>query len=218
VPVYFTSDQHFGHANIIKHCKRPFSDVDEMDAFMIEKWNGRVNQGDTVYVVGDLIFRSGKDPREYLDALNGRKHLIVGNHDSYWMKKVELGDYFESVSQTMAITEGKRKIVLSHYPMTGYEGMNEGVYQVYGHIHNNTNDTYWPLLREMPRSFNAGVEINYYTPSTIEEMIDNNAVFKMAVGAIDSPSAVQAPEPQGRTATGQGPRVSILAISATKLR
>jgi calcineurin-like phosphoesterase family protein len=61
--------------------------------------------------------------------------------------------------------------------------MNKGAYQVYGHIHNNTNDTYWPLLREMPCSLNAGVEINYYVPAMFEEMVDNNAAFKISVGA-----------------------------------
>jgi len=53
--IYFTADQHFGHANIIKLCSRPFSDVHEMDEALIENWNRRVTNGDTIYIIGDLL-------------------------------------------------------------------------------------------------------------------------------------------------------------------
>lgn len=85
--IYFTSDLHLGHANIINHCKRPFSSVDEMDERLISMWNARVQPNDTVYILGDLIFRSAAAPESYLSRLRGKKHLILGNHDSAWTKK-----------------------------------------------------------------------------------------------------------------------------------
>jgi calcineurin-like phosphoesterase family protein len=88
VEIYYTADQHFGHENIIKHCQRPFRNVEEMDSFMIERWNERVSSEDEVYIIGDLIFRSGKQPEEYLEQLHGRKHLLLGNHDGSWLKKI----------------------------------------------------------------------------------------------------------------------------------
>jgi calcineurin-like phosphoesterase family protein len=88
--IYFTADQHFGHFNIIKHCSRPFENSHEMDQLMIARWNERVKANDTVYIVGDLMFRASAHPSTYLDKLNGKKHLIVGNHDRQWMKKLTL--------------------------------------------------------------------------------------------------------------------------------
>jgi calcineurin-like phosphoesterase family protein len=74
----------------------------------------------------------------------------------------------------ITIGDGSRKITLCHYPMMSWEGVRRGAYHVYGHIHNNTGDFYWPLLSKMPNALNAGVEINDYYPVTIEEMIVNN--------------------------------------------
>jgi calcineurin-like phosphoesterase family protein len=176
--ILFTADQHFGHFNIIRHCDRPFADSVEMDRFMTERWNERVGAGDTVYVVGDLMFRMRVHPSVYLDKLKGRKHLIVGNHDKQWMKKVELGDYFESVSQMLTIGDGAHKVTLCHYPMISWDGVRSGAFHVYGHIHNNTGDFYWPLLSRMPNALNAGVEVNDYYPVTIDEMIVNNEKHK----------------------------------------
>jgi len=176
--IYFTADQHFGHANIIKHTNRPFGSVFEMDRYMIDRWNERVGNDDTVYIVGDLIFRARLSPETYLLQLNGKKHALVGNHDKNWMRKVDLAAHFESVSEMKIISDGKRKIVLCHYPMMSYDGMNRGAYHVYGHIHNNTNDIYWPVLMKMANALNAGVDINGFAPVTMEELIANNATYK----------------------------------------
>jgi calcineurin-like phosphoesterase family protein len=149
-----------------------------MDSFMMDKWNERVGQHDTVYVIGDLMFRAAKNPTEYLSNLKGRKHLIAGNHDKSWMNKVDMDAFFESVSLMQTISDGSHKITLCHYPMMTWNGVRRGAYHIYGHIHNNTGDFYWPLLFKMPQALNAGVEINNYTPVTLAEMIENNRAFK----------------------------------------
>jgi len=172
--IYYTSDLHLGHANIIKLCNRPFSDVDEMNAALISNWNNRVTNGDTVYICGDLMFRSATDPELFLKSLKGKKNLIPGNHDSAWMKKTPLSQYFESVENLMVFSNGKYKITLCHYPMMSFKGK----YLIHGHIHNNKNDTYWPLLRTMTNVLNASIEINNYAPVTFDELLENNAVFK----------------------------------------
>ena len=172
--IYYTSDLHLGHANIIKLCNRPFSDVDEMNAVLISNWNNRVTNGDTVYICGDLMFRSATDPELFLKSLKGKKHLIPGNHDSAWMKKVPLSQYFESVENLMVFSNGKHKITLCHYPMMSFDGK----YLIHGHIHNNKNDTYWHLLQTMDNVLNASVEINNYAPVTFDELVENNDAFK----------------------------------------
>lgn len=70
--VFFTSDLHLGHRNIIQLCNRPFSSIDEMDQRFIEKWNEKVTDADTVYILGDLMFRNGKPPEVLESDGNGQ--------------------------------------------------------------------------------------------------------------------------------------------------
>ena len=171
---YYISDLHFGHANIIKLCDRPFADLLEMDETLIANWNDRVTNGDEIYIIGDLFFRAADCPENYLVRLKGRKHLILGNHDISWIKKVDLKKYFQSVERLAVINTGKCKATLCHYPMMSFEG----AYLLYGHIHNNKNDAYWPLLAKMENALNTSVEVNDYRPVTFEELIENNHVFR----------------------------------------
>lgn len=176
--IYYTSDLHLGHANVIRHCSRPFISADEMDAVLIKNWNDKVHANDTVYIVGDFLFRAKRPAEEYLAELKGKKHLIVGNHDKYWMKKVDLRGWFESVSPMLFVTDRGRTATHCHYPMMSWPGMSKGGYMVYGHIHNNTDAVYWPLIASCELMLNAGTDINGFAPVTLEEMIDNNRRFK----------------------------------------
>ena len=118
--IYFTSDLHLGHANIIRHCNRPFSSVEKMDETLIRNWAKRVKANDTVYVLGDLMFRNQKSPEEYLSRLKGKKHLIIGNHDKDWIKKCKLEDFFESVNGLDYFSDGQHQMTLCHFPMMSW--------------------------------------------------------------------------------------------------
>ena len=173
---YFTSDQHFGHFNIIRLSHRPFASADEMDETMIAKWNAKVKADDTIYVLGDLFFRSA-NVEPILNRLNGSKHLVLGNHDHSWTGRVRLADYFESVQTMKEIDVCGAPATLCHYPMLSYPQARRG-YMIYGHIHNNTGDDYWPLIMRRPRMLNAGVDVNGFEPVTFEELVSNNAAFR----------------------------------------
>ena len=95
--IYFTSDLHLGHKNIIKLCHRPFASLEEMDETLVSNWNQVVTNGDTVYIVGDLMFRTQNHPSDVLRRLRGKKNLILGNHDRGWLNKTEAADFFKSV-------------------------------------------------------------------------------------------------------------------------
>ena len=176
--IFFTADLHLGHANIIKHCDRPFSSVEEMDERLISAWNSRVRPNDTVYILGDLIFRSTASPDSYLCQLRGKKHLILGNHDKDWVKKADMSQHFVSVERFAEISTGKHKITLCHYPLMSWNQIAKGSYMIHGHIHNNRDAIYFPLMREMPNLLNAGVEINNYRPVKFDELVKNNENFK----------------------------------------
>lgn len=199
--IFFTADLHLGHANIIRHCNRPFANPDMMDEALIENWNERVHRNDTVYILGDLIFRASCPSEAYLSRLKGRKHLIIGNHDHSWLKRSSSGELipspateaFESISHfkviSMSVGEsggsGERGgrargtvITLCHYPMMTWQGAGHGGLMIFGHIHNNTNAAYWPLIRASPQMLNAGVDVNDFQPVMLEELIENNERFK----------------------------------------
>ncbi len=175
--VYFTSDLHLGHENVIKLCNRPFDSVEEMDEALIRNWNRKVTNGDTVYVLGDLIYKSKKPPEEYLRQLKGKKHLIVGNHDRSWYSKCQLDSFFLSVNNLLYMTDGKRQYTLCHYPMMSWPHMAR-CYMVFGHIHGNTDAEYWPLIQRSDLMLNAGVDVNDFEPVTFDEMLNNNTRFK----------------------------------------
>ena len=173
---FFTADQHFGHFNIMRLSKRPFASLDEMNETMIARWNDKVRDEDTVYILGDLFFRAATvEPT--LQRLKGRKHLVLGNHDHTWTSKVRLADHFESVQTICEIKIDGKPATLCHYPMLSYPQARRA-YMIYGHIHNNTGDDYWPLIMRRSRMLNAGVDVNGFEPVSFEELVSNNAAFR----------------------------------------
>lgn len=171
---YFTSDLHLGHRNILHFCDRPFSSVEEMDEALIKSWNERVRKNDTVYIMGDLMFRNEKPAKYYLERLKGKKHLLIGNHDGRWLKTIEPGHYFESVSMMQTFSDGQHTITGCHYPLMSWPHSGHDGYMIFGHIHANTEMDFWRLIASSPQMLNAGVDINYYCPVTFEELVANN--------------------------------------------
>ena len=174
--VFFIADTHFGHKNINRFCDRPFNSVDEMNETLISNWNERVTGRDSVYVIGDLFFRC-EDPETILKRLHGKKHLIVGNHDSSWINMVDTGKYFQSVALMETISDGAHAMTLCHYPLLTWMH-DSSSYMVHGHIHANTNIDFWPLIAARENVLNAGVELNDYRPVPFDQLLANNKLFK----------------------------------------
>ena len=130
--VWFTADQHFGHTNIIKHCARPFACADEMDAALITNWNAKIRPSDEVWHLGDLAFRSASNPGSYLERLNGRKHLVWGNHDRNETRK--LAGWTSSQPLAEIVVEDTR-LVLCHYAMRVWNRSHYRALHLYGHSH-----------------------------------------------------------------------------------
>ena len=82
--IFFTSDLHFGHENVLRFDNRPFETVEEMDDELIKRWNDKVGKGDLVYVLGDLIWKTATNEAiRIIKRLNGQIILIKGNHDRF---------------------------------------------------------------------------------------------------------------------------------------
>ena len=119
--VFFTSDTHFYHGNIIRFCNRPFEDVEMMNETIISNWNNTVGLDDTVFHLGDFCLGGSAEWTKILDRLNGKIYLILGNHD---LKNLRQGyvDRFEHVTMQMHIEVDKQKIYLNHYPFLCFDG------------------------------------------------------------------------------------------------
>lgn len=174
---YYTGDLHFGHKNVLKFDKRPFSDIEEMDRVLIENWNSRVTKNDQIYILGDIALHNEKSYSWYLSRLKGQKHLVVGNHDRKLLKDDDAMGYFVSVDHYLEMTDDGKHLVLSHYPIAEWNGFYGDNWHLYGHIHNNTKGVY-QYMKQFDRALNAGCMINNYIPVTFQELVVNNQLFK----------------------------------------
>ena len=174
--IFFTADTHFDHTNILRLCDRPFATVEEMNETLIANWNRKVHGNHTVYILGDMFFRTS-NPEAILSRLKGKKHLILGNHDSQWIGKVDPENWFESVEHFLEVSDGQRGLTLCHFPLVTWAHQKR-TYMIHGHIHGNTDMDYWPLLVARERVLNAGCDINNFEPVTFDELVENNARHK----------------------------------------
>ena len=174
----YTGDNHFGHRNIVELSNRPFASVEEMDAEMVRRWNENVKHNDNVYIVGDMFFRCDY-VEDILKQLKGKKHLIIGNHDSSWLNTIDVSRYFESIDEYCYTSENGIGLFLCHRPQLSYKHDKRARnYMIHGHIHNDTDLDYWPVLCKRERILNAGVDINDFRPVSFEELVENNSIFK----------------------------------------
>jgi len=162
--VFFTSDHHFGHRGIIDFESRPFQSVEEMDPYMIERWNAVVKQEDKVFHLGDFSFWNRERTRDIVSQLNGYKHLILGNHDRGRSRTWWLDVGFDEVSEHPMIYQ--QFFFLTHEPM--YMNRHMPFVNVHGHIHGQKY--------EGKSYFNVSVEHWDYQPISFEQIRDSVVV------------------------------------------
>lgn len=166
--VWFISDPHFGHENIIKYEDRPFKNKKEMDEFIIENWNKQIKDGHEVFMLGDFSFYGKDRTTEICHLLNGRKNLICGNHDRKSARYYrECG--FEEVYKYPIIFD--KFLILSHEPQ--YMNKSSVLFNLHGHTHSNFKQDEFHL--------NMCVENHGYKPvefSNVLKLIEN---FKKTV-------------------------------------
>ncbi len=153
----FFSDPHFGHKNIITYCDRPFKDVEEMTEALIANYNRDVPPDGEVWWLGDAFFSSKGDFMDSILArMNGKKHLIRGNHDRDTVSRLVRAG-FSTIQDRAEIRLAGVSCVLNHYP---YGGINPGRYPnrrpkhvpgtvlLHGHAHSKPSEVIrsWPGL------------------------------------------------------------------------
>jgi calcineurin-like phosphoesterase family protein len=173
---WFTADLHFGHANIIRYCDRPFASPDEMDDELIARWNGVVADGDTVWVLGDVALGRIDHSLSLVGQLQGRKILIAGNHDRCWAghgrraegwtERYREAGFAEVRQGQVELNVGGISTLACHFPYRGdsqdedryldYRPVDHGAWLLHGHVHER-----W---RQSGRMINVGVDVWDYQP------------------------------------------------------
>ena len=173
--VWFTSDTHFWHKNVIEYCQRPFESVEEMNETLIKNWNDRVKKNDTIYILGDFCFGTKEQCIEILGRLNGQKFLIYGNHDVRF-RSGAFAKYFQWRGDLKEIKIDDQRFVLCHFAMRTWHKQHKGAIHLYGHSHGN--------LPEDPNSLSTdvGVDALDFRPIGIDMVLDYMAWKK---GKID---------------------------------
>lgn len=164
--VFFTADPHFGHANIITYCGRPFASAAEMDAALLARCNAAVGPDDVLYILGDFCMGVGDRlaaARRYRAAIACRTvHLVWGNHDP--RGDPDFAALFSSAEHLREVRLGGRRVTLCHYAMRCWDKSHHGSWQLYGHTHGQ--------LPEMPEmwNFDVGVDCWGFTPISYEQV------------------------------------------------
>lgn len=181
--IWFTSDLHFNHTNLLKLGRgRPFSSIEEHDETLISNWNKVVSKDDLVYILGDISINCNQDKlTNYFKKLNAAKHVILGNHDrkkemTFLLKEnliQSIRDYHEI---KYSIGEKSYKFILGHYPILEFNGAfktNGALVHIhcYGHTHGiNNYDRIYKKLGFL--AYHIGVDTNNYTPICIDSIIE----------------------------------------------
>ena len=175
--IYFISDTHFNHFNFLtfkdeggERIRKEFESVQEMDETIIERWNDRVKEGDTIYHLGDVFLGKRENLDPIMSRLTGRKRLILGNHDdakvmSQYFSKIMSWRYFST-----DVTGCNLTFMACHYPLHpdtvrgGYKGEGLGFnFCLHGHMHQR-------LIND-PTYINVCVENTGYAPVSMDEIV-----------------------------------------------
>lgn len=198
---YYISDLHFFHENLnTKMDCRGFASAEEMNAYMISQWNKKVRSCDDVVILGDLSFGHAPETNELLQKLHGKLYLIEGNHDNYLSDKNFDRTRFKWIKPYAEMSDRKRKVILSHYPIFCYNGQykvdekgNPKTYMLYGHVHDTYDEVlinqFQKMTREAKRTMIGSEELRSipcnmincfcmysdYVPLTLDEWIELDA-------------------------------------------
>lgn len=172
--VWFTSDNHFMHTNILKYTNRPFKSVGLMNKALIGNWNRVVGKDDVVFCLGDFALGNEKKCNDILKSLNGHKVLIKGNHEktvlnkSYNMDEFNGGIYemLEVRINDEEVSNEFQDIILCHYPFLAWNKSHRGSWSLFGHVHGIFDDK--PFTS--PNQLDVGVDSHNFTPISYERV------------------------------------------------
>lgn len=177
--IYLTSDLHLGHSNIIKHCNRPFENIEKMNEELIKNINNMVKQNDELFILGDFYYgdRHIQSIFEFAQKIKCKRiHLIRGNHETDLDELLEYNEkykIFESISSYREINYEKRKIILCHFPFMdhSWNKAQHGSIDLHGHIHSSSRYNLEQKEKGILR-YDVGVDANDYYPVLLDNILE----------------------------------------------
>ncbi len=174
--IFFTSDTHWNHQNIVRGCSkwedkwgcRDFNTLEEHNKTIIDSINKYVKHDDILYHLGDWSFAGHENIKKFRDQLNVQTiHLCRGNHDEHISKYSEC---FTSIQDVLTIKHGQHMFFLSHYSHRIWLGSHKSVIHLYGHSHSTIDNV--PYGKSMDVGIDNSFKLNNeYRPFSIEEII-----------------------------------------------
>ena len=190
--IFFISDLHLFHKNVIKFDNRPFADVEEMHVEMIKRWNNVVGENDIVYNLGDLSFGRSDGTKWFVHSLKGKIIHIMGNHDK--MKDIISLDRMDGVHEYgteiwikdedndgLRGCNGYQQIIMSHYPIFSWNRSHYGSWHLHGHTHGSLMATQQEYYKR--KVMDVGCPCIDYTPISYEQV--KVEMKKKKVGVVD---------------------------------
>ena len=190
--IFFISDLHIGHKNVIKFDNRPFVDVEEMHTELIKRWNSVVGDNDIVYFLGDLSFSRDELTTWFIYSLKGKINFILGNHDK--MKDISKLGRWENIHEygteinvkdddTIASrgSNGYQRIIMSHYPILSWNKSHYGAWHLHGHCHGSlikSNQDYYKR-----KVMDVGCNCIDYTPISYTQV--KEIMSKRVISSVD---------------------------------
>ena len=169
--IFATSDLHFCHNREFIWGARGFKSIEEHDAEIIKRWNEVVTAEDDVYILGDLMLGDNAHGIHCLSQLNGKLHILTGNHCTSARQKLyhTLENMVEFCGCATTIKYKKKQLYLSHYPtITSNMEANphQAVFNLYGHTHQTTN-----FYNGQPFMYHVGVDSHNCYPVLLDDII-----------------------------------------------
>lgn len=166
---FYISDLHLFDRKIIESANRPHKNLKEMHTDIIVKWNKKVTQKDTVYILGDVSstnnYYETAELIKILKKLNGKKVLIVGNHDRKILNNQKFRNCFIKIEEYLRVFDNKKKVMLFHFPIEDWESKKKGSIHLHGHIHGKE-------ISKIENRFHVGCDVHRFTPVTLSEILN----------------------------------------------
>lgn len=164
--IYFTADLHLGHKKILDLANRDFDNIEKHDNYIIEKYNKIIDNEDICYILGDICWnQSYNSYKELFAKLNGKKYIILGNHDNKQnLIRCQKEGLIESVKESQIINIGSNTIHLTHYPLLEWFNFYKNQYHLHGHTYCKMND--------YCKSTDVGVDCWEFEPVNWNELRD----------------------------------------------
>jgi len=183
--IFYTSDLHFSHTNILTYCNRPWDSVLEMNEGLIDNWNSVVGADDITYIIGDVCMGRRDETVPLVSRLNGRKILIPGNHDdchpmyasrNNFVRRCVLYSEHMEITEVQGVIDTPPVASVCHFPFAGsgdhtdeeryteWRPVDHGQWLIHGHIHD--------LWKQNGRMINVGVDVWDYRPVHTDQLLE----------------------------------------------